>query len=104
MSRETEIAAQTTCAPERCAPASVSDLALAPRKLGLSTPFSTSASTATGLIALDPEAFIQKALRLLSSERLPRKGMGLMALTGRRPAEIFVQPAKKEALLARPYL
>ena len=38
---------------------------------------------------LDPEAFIQQALELLASDRYLQKGMGLMALTGRRPAEIF---------------
>ena len=38
---------------------------------------------------LDPEAFIQTALDLLASDRYLEKGMGLMALTGRRPAEIF---------------
>src|ERR1700736_3232140 len=43
----------------------------------------------SNLIALDPEAFIQTALELLSSDRYLQKGMGLMALTGRRPAEIF---------------
>jgi hypothetical protein len=43
----------------------------------------------SNLIPLDPEAFIQKALALLASERYLEKGMGLMALTGRRPAEIF---------------
>ena len=43
----------------------------------------------TNLIPLDPEAFIQKALDLLASGRYLEKGMGLMALTGRRPAEIF---------------
>jgi len=41
------------------------------------------------LIPLDPEAFIQTALDLLASDRYLEKGMGLMALTGRRPAEIF---------------
>ena len=34
---------------------------------------------------LDPEAFIRKALTLLASERYLEKGMGLIALTGRRP-------------------
>jgi hypothetical protein len=43
----------------------------------------------SNLIPLDPEAFIQTALELLSSDRYLQKGMGLMALTGRRPAEIF---------------
>jgi len=43
----------------------------------------------SNLIALDPEAFIEKALALLASDRYLEKGMGLMALTGRRPAEIF---------------
>jgi hypothetical protein len=43
----------------------------------------------SNLIPLDPEAFIQKALKLLASDRYLEKGMGLMALTGRRPAEIF---------------
>jgi hypothetical protein len=41
------------------------------------------------LIPLDPEAFIQTALELLAGDRYLQKGMGLMALTGRRPAEIF---------------
>jgi hypothetical protein len=36
-----------------------------------------------------PKAFIQTALELLASDRYLQKGMGLMALTGRRPAEIF---------------
>jgi hypothetical protein len=31
----------------------------------------------------------EEALELLSSDRYLEKGMGLMALTGRRPAEIF---------------
>jgi hypothetical protein len=43
----------------------------------------------SNLIPLDPEAFIQTALDLLASDRYLEKGMGLMALTGRRPAEIF---------------
>src|SRR5208337_961141 len=43
----------------------------------------------SNLIPLDPEAFIEKALELLASDRYLEKGMGLMALTGRRPAEIF---------------
>jgi hypothetical protein len=43
----------------------------------------------SNLIPLDPEAFIQQALELLASDRYLQKGMGLMALTGRRPAEIF---------------
>jgi hypothetical protein len=43
----------------------------------------------SNLIPLDREAFIQKALDLLASDRYLEKGMGLMALTGRRPAEIF---------------
>jgi hypothetical protein len=43
----------------------------------------------SNLIPLDPEAFIQTALELLSSDRYLQKGIGLMALTGRRPAEIF---------------
>jgi hypothetical protein len=43
----------------------------------------------SNLIPLDPEAFIQTALELLASDRYLQKGMGLMALTGRRPAEIF---------------
>ena len=32
---------------------------------------------------------MKKALALLASDRYLEKGMGLMALTGRRPAEIF---------------
>jgi Telomere resolvase len=43
----------------------------------------------SNLIPLDPEAFIQTALELLASDRYLQKGIGLMALTGRRPAEIF---------------
>src|SRR6266436_6789523 len=43
----------------------------------------------SNLIPLDPEAFIQTALDLLASDRYLEKGMALMALTGRRPAEIF---------------
>jgi hypothetical protein len=46
----------------------------------------------SNLIPLDLEAFIQTALELLellASDRYLQKGMGLMALTGRRPAEIF---------------
>jgi hypothetical protein len=43
----------------------------------------------SNLIPLDPQAFIEKALDLLASGRYLEKGMGLMALTGRRPAEIF---------------
>jgi hypothetical protein len=43
----------------------------------------------SNLIPLDPETFIQTALDLLTSDRYLEKGMGLMALTGRRPAEIF---------------
>jgi hypothetical protein len=43
----------------------------------------------SNLIPLAPEAFIQKALTLLASDRYLEKGMGLMALTRRRPAEIF---------------
>jgi hypothetical protein len=46
--------------------------------------------------------------RVLASDRYLEKGMGLMALTGRRPAEIFferqVQPAMKETPLSRRYL
>ena len=45
--------------------------------------------TRSNLIPLDPQAFIQKALSLLASDRYLEKGMALMALTGRRPAEIF---------------
>jgi hypothetical protein len=41
------------------------------------------------LIPLDPEAFIEKALELLASDRYLERGINLMALTGRRPAEIF---------------
>ena len=41
------------------------------------------------LIPLDPQAFVQKAIDLLGSDRYLEKGMALMALTGRRPAEIF---------------
>jgi hypothetical protein len=35
------------------------------------------------------QLFIQKALALLASQRYLEKGTALMALTGRRPAEIF---------------
>ena len=41
------------------------------------------------LIPLDPQAFITIATDLLKSERYTTLGMALMALTGRRPAEIF---------------
>jgi hypothetical protein len=41
------------------------------------------------LIPLDAEAFIATATDLLKSERYTTLGMALMALTGRRPAEIF---------------
>jgi hypothetical protein len=37
----------------------------------------------SNLIPLDPEAFIQKALTLLASDRYLEKGMGLLALTSR---------------------
>jgi hypothetical protein len=40
-------------------------------------------------IPLDPQAFIEKSSRPLRQRPLPRKRHGLMALTGRRPAEIF---------------
>ena len=40
----------------------------------------------SNLIPLDAEAFIQTAINLLASDRYLEKGMGLMALTGRRPA------------------
>jgi hypothetical protein len=43
----------------------------------------------SNLIPLDPDAFIQTALELLANDRYLQKGIGLMALTGRRPAEIF---------------
>src|SRR6516164_4302762 len=43
----------------------------------------------SNLIPLDAQAFIEKAIDLLASGRYLEKGMGLMALTGRRPAEIF---------------
>lgn len=38
---------------------------------------------------LDPEAAIQTARKLLTSERYLDIGIGRMLLTGRRPAEIF---------------
>jgi len=41
------------------------------------------------LIPLDPKEFIATAKELLASERFISLGMGLMAVTGRRPAEIF---------------
>jgi hypothetical protein len=50
----------------------------------------------SNLIPLDPEAFIQTALELLASDRYLQKGMGLMALTGRRPAEIFFSLNKSQ--------
>jgi hypothetical protein len=59
----------------------------------------------SNLILLDPEAFIQTALELLASDRNLQKGMGLMALTGRRPAEIFfsalLQPPSRKTPLSR---
>jgi hypothetical protein len=44
----------------------------------------------SNLIPLDPKAFIQTALELLASDRYLRKAWAWMALTGRRPAEIFL--------------
>ena len=41
------------------------------------------------LMPLEPEAAIQTARKLLVSERYLDIGIGLMLLTGRRPAEIF---------------
>jgi hypothetical protein len=61
----------------------------------------------SNLIPLDPETFIQTALELLASDRYLQKGMGLMALTGRRPAEIFfsqIQPPSEKTPLSRPHL
>jgi hypothetical protein len=60
----------------------------------------------SNLIPLDPEAFVQTALTLLASDRYLQKGMALMALTGRRPAEIFFSakfslPRKKLHFRAR---
>jgi Telomere resolvase len=53
------------------------------------------------LIPLDAAAFIATATDLLDSERYTTLGMALMALTGRRPAEIFFSakfslPEKKQ--------
>jgi hypothetical protein len=53
------------------------------------------------LIPLDADAFIATATDLLKSERYTTLGMALMALTGRRPAEIFFSakfslPEKKQ--------
>lgn len=42
------------------------------------------------LIPLDADVFIEKAMELLGSSRYLEKGMALMALTGRRPGEIFL--------------
>ena len=61
----------------------------------------------SNLIPLDPEAFIQQALELLTSDRYLQKGMGLMALTGRTPAEIFFSASfslPREKLLSSPPL
>ena len=62
----------------------------------------------SNLIPLDPEAFIQTALELLASDRYLQKGMGLMALTGRRPAEIFFSASfslpPEKTPLSRPHL
>jgi len=60
----------------------------------------------SNLIPLDPEAFVQTALTLLASDRYLQKGMAFMALTGRRPAEIFFSakfslPRKKLHFRAR---
>jgi hypothetical protein len=41
------------------------------------------------LIPLDAHLFIEKGRELLGSSRYLEKGLGLMALTGRRPGEIF---------------
>jgi hypothetical protein len=53
------------------------------------------------LIPLDAQAFIATATDLLGSERYTTLGMALMALTGRRPAEMFFSakfslPEKKQ--------
>jgi hypothetical protein len=77
---------------ERCAPASASAiLRWSQKKPALLTRPTTSASTGTNptssLWIRRPSS--KKALDLLASERYLEKGMGLMALTGRRPAEIF---------------
>jgi hypothetical protein len=57
---------------------------------------------------LDAQAFIQKALSLLASDRYLEKGMAPMALTGHRLGRnLFLcqlQFAKKEAPLSRGYL
>src|SRR5271165_2579523 len=47
----------------------------------------------SNLIPLDPEAFIQTALELLASDRYLEKGMGLMALTGRRLPRYSLAPS-----------
>jgi Telomere resolvase len=80
-----------SCAQERCAPASVSPTSLSiQRKPAINAAYHQRIhKDQSNLIPLDPEAFIQTALDLLSSDRYLEKGMGLMALTGRRPAEIF---------------
>ena len=81
-----------SCAQEKCAPAQrFSYLALEPEETrALNAAYHERIHRdQSNLIPLDPEAFIEKALELLASDRYLQKGMGLMALTGRRPAEIF---------------
>jgi hypothetical protein len=61
----------------------------------------------SNLIPLDPEAFIQTALELLSSDRYLQKGMGLMALTGAQACRDLLQrllqpPSEKTPLSRHP--
>jgi hypothetical protein len=81
-----------SCALGKCAPASASaTLRSIRRKPGELMPLITKASTAinpaSSRSTRRPSS--RKALDLLSSDRYLEKGMCLMALTGRRPAEIF---------------
>ncbi len=53
---------------------------------------------------LDSETFIQTDLELLAGDRYLQKGMGLMALTRRRPAEIFFSASFSHTSLSSPHL
>jgi hypothetical protein len=46
----------------------------------------------SGINSPEPEAFIHKALDLLSSDRYLEKGVGLMALSGRRQQKFSLAP------------
>ncbi|MGA8655707.1 MAG: protelomerase family protein [Chthoniobacterales bacterium] len=53
------------------------------------------------LMPLDADHFVATALGLLDSERYTSIGLGLMALTGRRPAEIFFSASSCSVIFDR---